>query len=63
MIRIYTDYDETKANLLRYKNTKDLNDQQVRDLCIKALAHKSSNYKNCASEENVRNYLDKHKVW
>lgn len=63
MIRIYTKYDEVKDNLLRYENTKNLRDPQIRDLCIKALAHKSSNYKNCASEENVRNYLDKNKVW
>ena len=62
LIKLHNEYSDIKTNLLKYENTKKLSDAEVNDMCVRSLAYKTSNYKNCASEDAVRAYLDRYKL-
>lgn len=62
LIKLHNEYSDIKTNLLKYENTKKLSDAEINDMCIRSLAYKTSNYKNCASEDAVRAYLDRYKL-
>lgn len=62
LIKLHNEYSDIKTNLLKYENTKKLSDAEINDMCVRSLAYKTSNYKNCASEDAVRAYLDRYKL-
>lgn len=62
LIKLHNEYSDIKTNLLKYENTKKLSDVEINDMCARSLAYKTSNYKNCASEDAVRSYLDRYKL-
>lgn len=62
LIKLHNEYSDIKTNLLKYENTKKLSDAEITDMCVRSLAYKTSNYKNCASEDAVRSYLDRYKL-
>lgn len=62
LIKLHTEYSDIKTNLLKYENTKKLSDAEITDMCVRSLAYKTSNYKNCTSEDAVRSYLDRYKL-
>lgn len=62
LIKLHNEYSDIKTNLLKYENTKKLSDAEIRDMCVRSLAYKTSNYKNCTSEDAVRAYLDRYKL-
>lgn len=62
LIKLHNEYSDIKTNLLKYENTKKLSDAEINDMCARSLAYKTSNYKNCASEDAVRSYLDRYKL-
>ena len=61
-IKLHNEYSDIKTNLLKYENTKKLSDAEISDMCVRSLAYKTSNYKNCTSEDAVRSYLDRYKL-
>ena len=62
LIKLHNEYSDIKTNLLKYENTKKLSDAEINDMCVRSLAYKTSNYKNCTSEDAVRSYLDRYKL-
>lgn len=62
LIKLHNEYSDIKTNLLKYENTKKLSDAEISDMCVRSLAYKTSNYKNCTSEDAVRTYLDRYKL-
>lgn len=62
LIKLHNEYSDIKTNLLKYENTKKLSDAEINDMCVRSLAYKTSNYKNCTSEDAVRAYLDRYKL-
>lgn len=62
LIKLHNEYSDIKTSLLKYENTKKLSDAEINDMCARSLAYKTSNYKNCASEDAVRSYLDRYKL-
>lgn len=62
LIKLHNEYSDIKTNLLKYENTKKLSDAEISDMCVRSLAYKTSNYKNCTSEDAVRAYLDRYKL-
>ena len=62
LIKLHNEYSDIKTNLLKYENTKKLSDAEISDMCVRSLAYKTSNYKNCTSEDAVRSYLDRYKL-
>lgn len=62
LIKLHNEYSDIKTNLLKYENTKKLSDAEINDMCVRSLAYKTSNYKNCTSEDAVRTYLDRYKL-
>ena len=62
LIKLHNEYSDIKKNLLKYENTKKLSDAEINDMCVRSLAYKTSNYKNCTSEDAVRSYLDRYKL-
>ena len=62
LIKLHNEYSDIKTNLLKYENTRKLSDAEINDMCVRSLAYKTSNYKNCASEDAVRAYLDRYKL-
>lgn len=62
LIKLHSEYSDIKTNLLKYENTKKLSDAEINDMCVRSLAYKTSNYKNCTSEDAVRSYLDRYKL-
>ena len=62
LIKLHNEYSDIKTNLLKYENTKKLSDAEINDMFVRSLAYKTSNYKNCTSEDAVRAYLDRYKL-
>lgn len=62
LIKLHNEYSDIKTNLLKYENTKKFSDAEISDMCVRSLAYKTSNYKNCTSEDAVRTYLDRYKL-